>query len=227
MFTKQRHAFFDAFLCGRLRAAEDDGFRILNLIYKEFAKIANVHAAFAHIGNGSAASQAHIVRLRDFINHAADIGELAYAGGLDENAVGMIGIDQLAQGLGKVAHQGAADATGIQLGYLNARILHKAAVNADFAIFIFQQNDLFTLKSAVQKFFDQSRLACAQKTGNNVNLRHFNHLSYSFVLVDANLCLPVSRTSANNIAAAAMPSKAPPLSIKTSRTWQVRPMEKV
>ena len=72
----------------------------------------------------------------------------------------------------EVAHQRAADAAGIQLINDDARILHKAAVHADFAIFIFQQDDFFLRNAARQQLFDERRFARAQKTRNNVDLNH-------------------------------------------------------
>ena len=113
------------------------------------------------------------------VHHAADVRELAHAGGLDQDAVGMVGIDQLAQGLGEVAHQRAADAAGVQLGDLYAGILHEAAVDADLAVLVLQQHDLLALEGAVQQLLDQRGLARAQEAGNNVDLGHGSHPSCS------------------------------------------------
>ena len=118
-----------------------------------------------------------IVGLGHVVHHPTDIGKLAHARGLNDDAVGMIGVDQVTQGLGEIAHQRAADAAGIQLGDLDARILHEAAVNAHLAVFVLQQHYLFAFKGAFQQLLDQCRLAGAQKTGNDVYLCHFCHLS--------------------------------------------------
>ena len=80
---------------------------------------------------------------------AANVAELAYARRLDEDAIRMELFDQLIQRIGEVAHQRTANASRIQFCHLNAGVLHKAAVNANFAIFVFQKNDLFPGKSAV------------------------------------------------------------------------------
>ena len=117
------------------------------------------------------------------IHHgAADVGELAHAGGLDDDAVGMIGVHQLVQCGLKVAHQRAADAAGIQFGNLDAGIAHEAAVHADLAVFVFQQNDLLVIERAAEQFFDQRGFARAQEAGYNVDFGHkFNSPFLSFL----------------------------------------------
>ena len=172
VLPQQRHALFDALRRGGLGAAEDDGFGAFDLVDEEFAEVVGIHAALAHVGHGGAARQLHLVGPGDIVHHAADIRQLAHAGGLDEDAVGMVGIDQLTQRLGEVTHQGTADAAGVQLRDLYAGVLHEAAVDAHFAVFIFQQNHLFALEGAVQQLFDQRGLAGAEKARNDIDLCH-------------------------------------------------------
>ena len=88
----------------------------------------------------------------------------------------MILVDHLAQRLAEVAHQRAADAAGVHLRHLDAGLLHEAAVNADLAEFIFNQNDLLAGKRLFKQFLDQRRLARAKKAGKNINFRHGKHL---------------------------------------------------
>ena len=203
--AQQLHAFFNALPGRGLGAAEDDGFRVFDLINEELAEILGVHAALAHVRDGGAALEGNLVFLHQIQHHAADIGELAHAGGLDDDAVGMIGIHQLVQRAAEVAHQRAADAAGIQLGDLDAGIAHEAAVHADLAVFIFQQHDLFVSKGAAQELLDQRRLAGAQKTGNNIDLRHFVSpvLNCFFLIIIACECAFVTHgrqiSSNNNI----------------------------
>ena len=165
-------ALLDALLSGVLGAAEDDGFGVFDLIDEEFAEVPGIHAALADIGNGGAALEVDFVAVHHVHHHAADVGQLAHAGGLDDDAIGMIGIDQLVQRAAEVAHQRAADAAGVQFGDLDAGIAHEAAVHADLAVFVLQQNHLFTLEGAAQQLFNQRGLACAEETGNDIDLRH-------------------------------------------------------
>ena len=107
-----------------------------------------------------------------FFHGAADIAQLANAGGLHDQAFRMIGIDQIVDGLLEIARQGAADAAAVQLGDGDAGILHEAAVHAHFAVFIFQQDHFFALHGARDQLFDQRGFARAQETGNDVDFYH-------------------------------------------------------
>ena len=219
VFAQQGHGLFDAILAGGLGAAEDDGLSALDLVEEELAEVLQIDAALGHVGHGGAAGQRQVQLMGGVVHHPADVGQLAHAGGLDQDAVGMIGIDQLAEGLGEVAHQRAADAAGVQLGHLNARVLHEAAVDADLAVLVLQQNDLFIAECAAQQLFDQRGLARAEETGNNVYLCHFDHLSYDSLgffrrLAGLNTC----RTAAAN----SSPASAPALSMSMSVGKQVR-----
>ena len=155
-----------------LGTAQHDGLGAFDLVKEEFAEVLGVHAALVHVRNGGAAGQLHIALFGNLVYDAADIGQLAHAGGLDQDAVGRVGFDQLDQGLVEVAHQRAADAAGIQLGDLNAGILHEAAVDADFAVFVFKQHDLFAFERAAEQLLDQRGLARAEEAGNDVDFRH-------------------------------------------------------
>ena len=172
VLAQQRHRLLYALGAGSLGAAENNGFGALDLIVEELAEILNVHARLGYVRHGGAAREGQIELLRLLQHHAADIGQLAHARGLDQNAIGMVGGNQLVQRVGKVAHQRAADAARVELGNLNAGILHEAAVNADLTIFVFQQNNLLVGEGAVQQLFDQRGLARAEETGNNVDLSH-------------------------------------------------------
>ena len=172
VLPEQLHGPGDLVLGGHLGAAEDDGLGGFDLIDEEFAEIAGVHPALAHVGHGGAAGELDLMGFGHVVHHAADVAELAHAGGLDQYAIGVVFVDQLAQRLGEIAHQGAADAAGVELGDLDAGILHEAAVDAHLAVFIFQQDDLFAIKGAVQQLFDQRGLARAEETGDDVDLCH-------------------------------------------------------
>ena len=90
----------------------------------------------------------------------------------------MVLIDDLRQRPSEIANQRTADAAGIHLGNVDARILQEAAVNADLAEFILNQNDLLALVGFPDHLLDQSGFAGAQETGINVNFCHCLHLLY-------------------------------------------------
>ena len=56
-------------------------------------------------------------------HHAADIAELADAGGLDDDAVGSKLLQYLLESLAKITYQRAADAAGVHFGDSNTGIL--------------------------------------------------------------------------------------------------------
>ena len=184
LLAHQLGGLFQLFLAHQLRAAENDGLRALDLIDKEFSKVFEIHFALSGVHNGGAAGEMNFaVLLFLLLHHAADVGQLAHAAGLDDQAVGMIFFNQLADGLGEIARQRAADAAGVQLGNLNAAILHEAAVNADLAVFVFQQDALLARERFLQQLFNQRRFSRAQEAGNDGNLRHKNTLFEPFKMV--------------------------------------------
>ena len=173
----QRTALLDALRGQQLRAAENHRRARLNLVEEELAEVLHIHAALARVHNGRAAGHNEVaVAFLRALDGSEDFAQLAHAGRLNQQAVRMILRNQVINRLLEVAYQRAADAAGIQLINDDARILHKAAIHADFAIFIFQQNDFFLRNAARQQLFDERRFARAQKTRNNVDLNH-SHFS--------------------------------------------------
>ena len=169
----QRTALLDALRGQQLRAAENHRRARLNLVEEELAEVLHIHAALARVHNGRAAGHNEVaVAFLRALDGSEDFAQLAHAGRLNQQAVRMILRNQVINRLLEVAHQRAADAAGIQLINDDARILHKAAIHADFAIFIFQQDDFFLRNAARQQLFDERRFARAQKTRNNVDLNH-------------------------------------------------------
>ena len=112
-----------------------------NLIVKEFAKVFHIQTAFAGVNDGGGVFQHDLVG-QDALHRADDIGQLAHARRLDQNAVGRKIDQHLLQCLGKVTDQGATDAPLIHFGDLDAAFLEKAGVNADLTELVFNQNDL-------------------------------------------------------------------------------------
>ena len=143
----------------------------LNLVVVELAEVLHIHLDLAGIHHGHGVAQRDLV-VHDLLHRADDVGQLAHAGGLDENAVGVIFGDDLGQSLAEVAHQRAADAAGVHLGDADARVLQKAAVNADFAELILDQYDFLALVALLDHFLNQSGLAGAEKAGVNINFCH-------------------------------------------------------
>src|SRR5699024_12145092 len=70
-------------------------------------------------------------------------------------SVGVVLVHHLAQGLAEVAHQGAADAPGVQLVDLDARLLQKAAVDADLAELVLDQHHLLPLEGLTDQQVDR------------------------------------------------------------------------
>ena len=177
MLAQQRYGRLQLLLAHLLAAGEEDGAGIFDLIEEEFAEVLDIHAALHRIRNGHEAAHDYILKiLLHALNSADDVGQLAHAGRLNEDAVRMILIDDLAQRLAEVAHQGAADAAGVHLGDLDAGLLHEAAVNANLAELILDEHDLFAREGFLEQLLDQRGLARAEEAGENINLRHIVNL---------------------------------------------------
>ena len=169
LFGQQGHGVGDLLLAGVAGAAEDDAGSMADLVIVELAEVLHIHFYFVHVGHGDKAVEEHRQAFGHAFYGAGHVGELAHAGGLDEDAVGMIGLHDLFQCLAEIAHQGAADAAGVQLVDLDAGLAHEAAVNADLAEFVFDQDDALPGEALLDQFFDERGLACAQKAGKNIN----------------------------------------------------------
>ena len=145
----QGHALFHAVAAQKLGAAEDHGGGALYLINEKFTEVLGVDPAFTGVHHRGAAAYDHIrMALLRLFDRGKDLAELADARGLHQNAGGMIGVDQLVDRSLEVARQSTADAAGVKLCHRDADILHKGAVHADLAVFVFQQNHLFILQTA-------------------------------------------------------------------------------
>ena len=163
-----------------LGAGEDEGAGRLHLIVVKLTEVLHVDPDLAGVHHGNGAAQHHGAPAlgHGILNGHDDVAELAHAGGLDQHAVGVEPGHHVLQRLVEVAHQRAADAAGGHLGDLHAGFLQKAAVDADLTEFVLDQHQLLALIDLGKELFDQSGLACAQKTGENIN---FCHVHQSFV----------------------------------------------
>jgi hypothetical protein len=148
-------------LLGRevLGTGEDDGGCRLNLVVVELAEVLGVHLAFCRVNNGGAPDNR---QLRGAALDSLDnVGELANAARLDDNAVGVELLRHLLERLAEVADKTAADAAAVHLGYLDARLAQEAAVDADFAELVFDENNLLALPSVGEQLFDKGGLSGA------------------------------------------------------------------
>ena len=171
LFHHQRHGGSQLFVAAFGGVAEDDAACILHLIAEEFTEVLHVHLAFARIHHGGIAVQLCVFKIC-ILDGLDDVGQLAHARGLDENAVGGILLHYLLQRLAEVAHQRAADAARVDLVDGNARIGKKSAVNADLAEFVFDQHQLFAGVGFFDELFDKGRFAGSQKAGEYIDFSH-------------------------------------------------------
>ena len=168
----QVHHFLELFRRHILAAAEHHCPGVLNLVVEELTKILHIHLALLGVDHGDGVTQHHVGLTGHLAHRLGHIGELAYAGGLNEDAVGVVLFQHLAQGLAEVAHQGAADTARVHLGDLNAGVPQETAVDADLPKFVLNQNDFLAGEGLGNEFFNQRGLARPQKAGDNINGSH-------------------------------------------------------
>ena len=155
----------------RIGPGQDDGGSSLHLVVVEFTEVLGVDLDFSGVHNGNGVAQGY-VRAGDLVHSADYVGQLAHAGGFNDNPVGVVLVNDLRQSLAKVAYQGAADAAGIHLRNVDAGVLQKAAVNADLAKLILNQHQLLSLVAFRDHLLDQRGFTSAQEAGININLCH-------------------------------------------------------
>ena len=164
---------FQFLLTQFLSAGEDDGAGGFDLVVVELAEVLHIDLDLGGVSHGDKAVQNHVIGFGGgFLNGNDHVRQLADAGGLDQNAVGVELLLNILQSLVEVTHQRAADAAGRHLGDLHAGLLQETAVDADFAELIFNQNQLLVGESLGQQLLDQSGFAGAQKAGDNIDFRH-------------------------------------------------------
>ncbi len=171
MLPEHGHGGIQLGLGNGIRPGQDNGGGGFHLVVVELAEVLHVDLDLARVHHGHGVAQGHLV-VHDLLYGADHVGQLAHAGRLNEDPVGMVLLDDVGQSLAEVAHQGAADAAGVHLGDLNARILQKAAVNADLAELVLDQHDFLTLVGLGDQLLDEGSLAGSQEAGVNVNFCH-------------------------------------------------------
>ena len=169
LLCQQGNGGSDLFLTGVAGAAQDDAGRMADLVVIELTEVLHIHLDLVHVGDGDKAVQDDGQILGDALDGTGHVGQLADARRLNEDAVRVVGLDDLLQCLAEVADQAAADAAGVQLIDLNAGLAHEAAVDADLAEFVLDQDDLLTGEGLLDELFDKGGLAGAEEAGENVD----------------------------------------------------------
>ena len=151
--------------------AENQAACVCNLIVEELAEVLLIHFAFFCIDYGREAVQLDILHM-EILHGADDIAELADTGGLNQNAVRMILLQNLTERFAEIADERAADAAGIHLVDLNACLFKESAVNADLTEFVFDQHKLFAVEAVLNELLDQRRLTGSEEAGENGDFCH-------------------------------------------------------
>ena len=175
MLPQQGHSSIQLGLGNGIGAGQDDGGGSLDLVVVEFAEVLHIDLDLTCVGNGNGIAQGNFL-IGHLVHRADNIGQLADAGGLDEDAVRSILLDDLGQGLAEIAHQRAADAAGVHFGDVDAGILQEAAVNADLAEFVLNEDQLLALVGFGDHLLDEGRLAGTEEAGINIDFCHSKHL---------------------------------------------------
>ena len=177
LFPQQADGGVQLGLVHVLGAGEEDGGGVLHLVVEELAEVLHIHLGLGGIHHGDKAVQVQGGGGLLHALHGGDhVGQLAHAGGLDDDAVRGIVVQHLLQGCAEVAHQRAADAAGVHLGDLHPGVLQKAAVDADLAELVLDEDHFLAPEGLVQQLFDEGGLAGPQEAGDNVDLGHSCHI---------------------------------------------------
>ena len=171
VLSQQFHSGIQLGLGNGIRPGENNGRSGLHLVVVELAKVLHIDLHLARVHDGHGIAQGHL-GTGDFVHGTDHIGQLAHTGRLNEDPVGLILVNHLLQSLAEITHQGAADAAGVHFRDVDARVLQKAAVDADLAELILDQNQLLALVAFSDHFLDQGSLAGTQEAGININLCH-------------------------------------------------------
>lgn len=182
LLAQHRGGSLELFLRELLRAGKNDRAGGLDLVVVELTEVLHIDLDLAGVGHGDIAVELELGALVHRALHGNDdVGKLADAARLNEDAVGVELRHDLFERLVEVTDEGAADAARGHLGDLDAGLLQKAAVDVDLAEFVLDQHELFAAVGFRDQLFDERGLAGAQKAGENVNFRHKKYASFFFV----------------------------------------------
>ena len=180
LLAQQRDALGELFLLDARGAGEDDAPGGFDLVVEKFAEVAHIHFAFARVYDGAERVDRKLA-VRRLLHGGHNVGELADARGLDEDAVGGVALADLVQSGAEITRKAAADAAGVHLRHLNAGVLHEAAVHADLAELVLDEDELFARVGFRDQLFDERGLARAEETGKYINFCH----TYNLFLLEA------------------------------------------
>ena len=172
LLAQHGHSGGDLLLGGVLGAAQDDAACVADLVVVELTEVLHIHLDLVDVGHGDEAAQLNIQMLGHALDSAGHVGQLADAGGLDDDAVGVVLLHHLLQSGAEIAHQRAADAAGVQFIDLDAGLLQKAAVDADLAELVLDEHDLLACKGLFDELLDKGGLTGAKEAGENIDLGH-------------------------------------------------------
>ena len=190
LLPQQSHGGLQLLLRQLLGPGEDDGTGRLDLIVVELTEVLHIHLHLGGVGHGDEGVQLHVRLVPNGVLHRHDnVGELAHAGGLDEDAVRGELLMDLAQSLVEVTHQRAADAAGGHLADLHAGILQETAVDADLPELVFNEYQLLALIGLAEHLLDERGLTGAQKARYNVDFCHKTTLLFSSAMAEDNFSL--------------------------------------
>ena len=153
MLPKKGHCMGQLFLGNRICSGQDNGRGTFNLVIIKLTKVFHIDLYLCAIHNSNGIAQCNLL-IGNLFHCRNDIRQLTNAGGLNDNSVGIVFPDYFGQCLAKISHKRTANTAGIHLGNVDARILQKTAVNANFTEFIFDKNQLFSLIGFRNHFLD-------------------------------------------------------------------------
>ena len=202
VLSDQSERLVQTLLVQLLRAAEHDCARALELVVVKLTEVLDIHTALGCVGDSGHASHLDLALLEHRTDRRGDIRQLADARRLDQDMLRGELRQHVAQRLGKVADQRTADTAGIHLGDLDAGVLEEAAVNADFAELVLDQDNLLALERTLQQLADEGRLTGAEEAGDNINFCHCSNTSnivrYSSGIMVHQLPVEIKRTGGWN-----------------------------
>ena len=137
--AQQLNTFLQLIFFHAAGSGEHDAVGVFYLVVEKFAEVLHVHFALVCIDDGGIAVENQFVGV-DILHSLDYVGEFAYAGGLNKDAIGGIFRKDFFQGFAEISHEAAADTAGVHFRNFDACILHETAVDADFAEFIFNEN---------------------------------------------------------------------------------------
>ena len=152
----------------------------LNLVVEELAEVSCIKLCLLriHYGDCGIALDSQLLLYSGYSLHY--IRQLAYAAGLYDDSVRLVGGQYLLERCREVSDQRAAYAALAHLLDLYAGILQEASVYADLAELVLYQHYLLILDGSFQHHLDECCFSCPEKSRDDVNLCfcHDSHLSF-------------------------------------------------